>query len=125
MANKFDQVEVAKKLGITVSSILRDIEAGKLTGSKVGSHYLFTLRDLEKYIGARRANELFGEGTQVVEEGKKKALSIGPPVKQCEVCERLRPSTDFEYDGTQPDWLGKVCYACRRQKSGKQWPPQE
>ncbi len=126
MASKFDQNEVAKKLGISVSSILRDIEAGKVHGSQVGSVYLFTIRDLERYIGARRTRELFletdGSKQEATAQGGK---SIGPPVKGCEDCGRLRPAKDFEYDGTTPDWLGKICYACRRKQSGRSWPPKE
>ena len=116
--------DVARALAVSESVVLRDIQSGELTGTKSGNQYVFTLRDLERYLGVKRAQALFGEpdtNREVVPEAK----SPAGKVKLCAKCMRLRPITEFERDGSSPDWLSPVCKSCKRLAEGRVWPGQE
>lgn len=115
--------DVAKGLATTANRVLRDIEHGKLKGMKVGKSYQFTMRDLERYIGAKKARELFYREPRVSGEVRlDKGEFADGKVKRCAKCDRLRPTGEFERDAKSADWLGPYCKPCKRIMDGRTWP---
>ena len=115
--------DVARGLGTTASRVLMDIEIGKLKGMKVGKDYQFTMRDLERYIGAKKAKEIFYREPRVSGEVRMdKGDSVEGKVKRCAKCDRLRPTSEFERDAKSSDWLGPYCKSCKRIMDGRTWP---
>lgn len=119
----FSVKDVAKGLATTTGRVLTDIEHGKLKGMKLGKNYQFTLRDLERYIGAKKARELFHREPRVSGEvllGKSEWTE--GKVKRCTKCDRLRPASEFERDANSIDWLAPYCKPCKRKMDGRTWP---
>jgi len=53
--------EVAELLGVSRSTIYREMSRGKLPSTKVGARRLIMLPDLEAYLGKERARALVNE----------------------------------------------------------------
>ena len=58
--------DVAKALAVSEALLHRELEAGKLTGIRSGNTYVFTLRDLERYLGVKQARALFAYGSESI-----------------------------------------------------------
>lgn len=53
--------EVAELLGVSRSTIYREMSRGKLPSTKVGARRLIMLPDLEAYLGKERARALVSD----------------------------------------------------------------
>ena len=119
----FTVKDVARGLATTTGRVLLDVDHGKLKGVKVGRSYQFSMRDLERYLGAKKARELFHREPRVSGEVR---LTQGDwtegKVKRCGKCDRLRPASEFERDANSSDWLAAYCKRCKRAMEGRSWP---
>ncbi|MBN1069599.1 DNA-binding protein [Clostridium botulinum] len=48
-----DAKEIAKKFGVKVTTIENERRKGKIKGSKVGRSYLYTLSEIQRYLGIK------------------------------------------------------------------------
>jgi excisionase family DNA binding protein len=51
-------MEVAKMLGVSLATIYREMDRGKLDSVKVGTRRVITQWDLEEYLGKERAEKM-------------------------------------------------------------------
>jgi excisionase family DNA binding protein len=61
MKRTFNASEVADALDISVRTVTRHIEAGKLDAAKPGRAYVISRQDLADYLGGmKRVDDIFG-----------------------------------------------------------------
>ncbi|MBN2082311.1 hypothetical protein JW859_08910 [bacterium] len=108
---KYSLDDLAKVLGRSPRSLRLDVRTARLSCHATVPSYVFTLRELERYLGARRARELFGRRyhePDVIEP-------ITRRMKQCNTCHRLLPEAEFERDLLCRDGLRPSCRSCANQ----------
>ena len=119
----FQIKDIATALAVTTTTVEQDIKAGRLNGTKVGNQYTFTFRDLERYLGAGKAQSLFGNKQHKIQEVRVEShkSTVGRD-KRCAECDQIRPVYEFDRDASQSDWLSPICRTCKRLKEGRTWP---
>jgi len=109
--SKYSLDDLARTLGRSTRSIRLDVRSERLSCHATVPTHVFTLRELERYLGARRARELFGR-----REREPEAIEpITRRMKQCNTCGRLLPEAEFERDLLCRDGLRPSCRSCANQ----------
>ena len=69
MKKRFSPDEVARLLGITLTTVYREMQRGKLPHLRVGRKYIILRPDLAAYLGGEERLEYLLDESEVLTEG--------------------------------------------------------